>query len=187
MPLKGEARRRHDKARDNRRRAAHRKAKDAGVPGTPVHPNWPRPNEFGATTIDLLAVDVHDRVRELAAKSVPHTLIARCLGMTLPAFKKHCEVHPEFQAALDAGHAEEELWAVSRLRQMADSDGKQAVLATLAILNSRHGWRGEHRGGPPQVVINLPGPLSGDQYERLISTPQPVALPAPPASEGGDV
>jgi hypothetical protein len=167
-----------DRDRSERRKArsgkrANHKAKQRAslrARGLPTDTSKAQPNLYGATPLELNAPDVLERVADLAAASVPHTLIAKKCGMTLPAFKKHLEKHPEFQAALDEGHAREELWAVSRLRQMAEGEGRNAAIATLAILNSRHGWRGEQRG-PPQVVINLPGPQSHEEYARLVNAP----------------
>jgi hypothetical protein len=177
------ARRARDRKPEAAERYRKRDARRRARTGLPGNPHGPQPNAFGANTLDLLQPDILAKVTELASRSVPHSLIARCLGMTLPAFRKHCEANPDFQAALDAGHAEEEFWAVSRLRQVAEGDGKHAVLATLAILNSRHGYRGDNaKRVTPQVVINLPGTLPAEQYARLVES-EALLLPAEASRE----
>lgn len=180
MPLKGERRKAHDRERDKRRRREHRERT-----GTNLRTDRPKPNEFGATPIDLLAPDVLDHVARLASQSVPHSLIAKCLGMTLPAFRKHCEAHPEFQEALDVGGAMEELHLVNNLRAVADdADNPGSIAANIFLLKARR----QYSDRPDKVrVLNqqnnfftqLPTQQSMDDYVRSL----PAATPVLPAKE----
>ena len=72
-----------------------------------------------------------------------------------------------------------------RLFAVATDDAHpQAVTAAIFLLKARHGYRDqgpvEGGDGGPRVnlTFNLPAPLSGDQYRRLVEI-HSEALPAP--------
>jgi hypothetical protein len=164
MPHKSkEARRACERARD-------RKRYQQGTNGKGLL------NTLGATPADLLSPEVLAHVETAAAASVPPSLIAKSLGMTVIAFNKFAEANAAFREALARGHATEEMWLVNRLRQLAAGDSKQSVTAIAILLNGRHNYAGSKGPRVQQVQNNffaLPQPQSLDAYLQSLPSANP--------------
>lgn len=183
MPLKGEARRRHDKARDKRRRAAHRKAKAAGQ-CVPAQPHYAKPNAISPniTADNLTSPEVLEYVVAILSRGTPDALLRAALGLTAPAFAKLIDSSQEFKAAVEQGHAVAEQMLTDRLRDIALSDDRMAAPSAMFLLKTRHGYREKSEGArQPQIIVNLPAqPMSRDDYMRsLQDVTTRDALPAP--------
>jgi hypothetical protein len=114
--------------------------------------------------------DDYVKIEDLAARGCGHTQIARSLGIDAKTFRERLKDDEAAAAAYSGGKAEEELVLVSLLRKRAEQgDGPAAMF----LLKARHGYRdrGETDGASQpgvQVSINIPAPLSAQQYARLI-------------------
>jgi hypothetical protein len=126
-----------------------------------------------------------ETVRDLAEQGASEVEIARGLGLSYRTWVRLRAENEDLRAAYEEARRAEEGRLVGRLFKVAMDDGhQQSVTAAIVLLKCRHGYRDQGPTGDgadaPRVnlVFNLPAPLSGDQYQRLIEQ-HPGALPAP--------
>ncbi len=129
--------------------------------------------------------DAAKRIEELAARGLSIPSVARSLRTSVETFKRWLNEHPELREAFDAGRAEEELVLRGVLFDIATDKTKaprDRILASLSILNARHGWRTNEQPDQSRVnvVVNLPAarPLAdveiddGNGRTAIISVPE---------------
>lgn len=143
--------------------------------GRSGNPKGPRPR--------VLTKDEYATVKKLRASGISLISIATALGMNESTLTRRMRTDSKLRDALAAGFA---LWGdrhVAVLNKAAFERG--SVLASLAVLNSRFGWRGEEPAVERvNVTIALPAPLTDEQYGKLVEHASLPALPAP-AKENG--
>lgn len=141
-------------------------------------------------------------IRDLASNGVQETVLAKALGMDVKTWQKIRVDDPEANAAwLEAKCLEQDKLVGSLFRQAVgapaeyDAEGKLIraeqppfAPAGMFLLKTRHGYReqgpsdGASEGPKVNLVFNLPAPLNGEQYRRLVEV-HPSALPGPEARE----
>jgi hypothetical protein len=122
-------------------------------------------------------------VTKLAAKGVREKDIARAVGMSEPTWQRLKADFENVRNALDAGRQRMHDSLVGKLYERAMA-GETVPL--LFLLKTRFGYReGDELGdnARPQVIINLPAPMSAEQYEKVVQH-VPPALPVPADAEG---
>ncbi len=137
-------------------------------------------------------------IRDLASSGVQETVLAKALGLDLKTWRRIRDEDPDAKAAWEEARALERDKLVGSLFEQAvgypaeyDAAGnliraelKPSPVPAMFLLKARHGYRdaGPADGGDggPRVnlTFNLPAPLNGDQYRRLVEV-HPEALPAP--------
>ena len=130
-----------------------------------------------------------DVIREAAAKGVAETKLAKLLRMDFATWRRIREEDPAAKKVWEEAKAIERDVLAGRLFSVAmDDEHPQAVTAAIFLLKARHGYRDQGPAdtaadGPKvNLVFNLPAPLSGDQYRRLVEI-HPEALPSPGSQE----
>ena len=126
-----------------------------------------------------------DVIREAAANGVAETKLAKMLKMDFSTWRRIREEDPAAKRVWEEAKAIERDVLAGRLFAVAtNEEHPQAVTAAIFLLKARHGYRDvgavEAGDGGPRVnlTFNLPAPLNGDQYRRLVEV-HPEALPAP--------
>lgn len=109
-------------------------------------------------------------VARMAAKARHRVIIADALGLTYNQLQTCLKNDPALEGVFAEGRGRLEDELASGLYEQARAGN---ITASIFLLKSMCGWRdtGVDTGrGAPQVAvqINLPGPLSPDDYARLI-------------------
>ena len=130
------------------------------------------------TTLPANALEV---IREAASNGVKEHDLARALGLSFTTWKRIRDHDPEARRVWEEAKSIEEGKLVGVLFDKAVN--KQDTVAAIFLLKARHGYRdqGPTDGGSegrPVVNINIPGPLSSDQFAKLVEV-TPAALPRP--------
>ena len=130
-----------------------------------------------------------DLIREAAANGVAETRLAKALKMDFQTWKRIREEDPAAKKIWEEAKAIEHDKLTGRLMDIAlDADNPQSAVACMFLLKSRHAYRDNgpidsSTDGPRvNLVFNLPAPLSGDAYRRLVEV-HPEALPSPGGRE----
>lgn len=107
-----------------------------------------------------------DLVQGAAADGVSKQQIAHRLGVDVKTFRELLRRDEKAQEAYDLGNAANETELRNLLMEKARAGN---VTAAIYLTKARHGWtEGEAPDTRPNVVINLPGAMSPDQYMRAI-------------------
>lgn len=120
-------------------------------------------------------------VARMAAKARHRVVIADALGLTYNQLQTAIKNDPELEAVFGEGRGRLEDELASGLYEHARAGN---ITASIFLLKSMCGWRdtGVDTGrGAPQVAvqINLPGPLSPDDYERLVQVTPSAPVEGP--------
>jgi len=138
----------------------------------------------------------YDLARDLTATGWRLKDVARALGFcekTLLRMRKRDE---RLADSIEQGRGEEfQALVASLYRRALDPASKSGAAAAMFLLKARHGLR--EYGGPVEgegnrinIVLNIPGPLTPEQYDQLVShypetLTAPETPPALPAADGG--
>ena len=150
-------------------------AKRPATPSAPMLP--PRPHHTGRVrpNAKMLAL-----IHKLAAMGSRERGIYIAIGITDPTWQRLKREEPSVVEALHRGQEEFHNQLLADVVRMSKSNN---VVAPLFLLKARYGYRegDEPQDSKPQVIINLPGSASPEQYLKTITVEhnEPVALPAP--------
>lgn len=105
-------------------------------------------------------------IERAAAEGVSKHTIAQRLGIGAKTFRELLRRDERAQEAYDVGNAANETELRNLLMEKARAGN---VTAAIYLTKARHGWtEGEAPDTRPNVVINLPGAMSPEQYMRAI-------------------
>lgn len=115
--------------------------------------------------------DAADRIRKLATQGHRWLGIAARFDIDPKTLRNWREEFPELQTAYEEGR-ESERWTLHSLLSQQARNGN--TTAAIFLLKAAHGYReGDQsdQGGRVAIQINLPGPMTLDQF-RALGTPQ---------------
>ncbi len=121
-------------------------------------------------------------IRGMAENGASEVEIAKALGMNFRTWRRLRDEDPVARDAWAEARGIEEGKLVGKLFQQAIEENN--TTAAIFLLKARHGYRdvgpadGGDAGPRVNLTFNLPAPLNGDQYRRLVEV-HPEALPAP--------
>ncbi|MEX2125601.1 MAG: hypothetical protein WD795_17060 [Woeseia sp.] len=108
----------------------------------------------------------YDLIQQAAADGVSKQTIAHRLGVAVKTFRDLLARDEQAQESFDLGNAANETELRDLLMEKARAGN---VTAAIYLTKARHGWtEGEAPDLRPNVIINLPGALSPDQYLKTI-------------------
>ncbi len=111
-------------------------------------------------------------IRELASAGANEVHIAKALGMSFETWKRIRDEDEDAQAAWQEARAIECEALSGMLYRQAIED--KNTTAAIFLLKARHGYRdqgptdGSSEASRVAVVFNLPAPLSGEQWGKLV-------------------
>lgn len=116
-------------------------------------------------------------VRDLAADGWSIVGISHRLGVDPKTFNLWLEREPALQEAMALGREQERHVLHNIIYRRAVE--KEDTTAAIMLLNSRHGYRSDQadHSGRVAIQINLPGPMTMEQFTAL-SAPPPSTLEA---------
>lgn len=111
--------------------------------------------------------DAAELIRAYAADGWSKLGIAHGLGVNPRTLNRWLEDHPELSDAIALGREQEHHALYNML--FVEAVEKKNITAALAILNARHGWRGDQSGNANGVnlTIALPGAMTMQQFTSL--------------------
>ena len=130
------------------------------------------------------------RIKRMSSKGWRQTDICLALNMDFRTWKRLLQDDPEAKAAYDSGLGAEHQALVGKLFDTAvNAKGREAVTAAIFLLKARPGYReGEPLEAiqtPTVSIVNLPAPLTPEQYERIY-TAAPKEVVATAAKKEND-
>jgi len=138
----------------------------------------------------------YDLARDLTSTGWRLKDVARALGMCEKTLLRRRKVDERLADAIEEGRGSEfQSLVASLFRRALDPASKSGAASAMILLKSRHGLR--EYGGPVEgegsrinIVLNIPGPLTPEQYDQLVSHhPETLTArqtpPALPAAGGG--
>lgn len=103
----------------------------------------------------LISAGDRELVRKLGAHGIPHTTIAKIVGVSPPLIYKY------FSDEIEAAAGEANYQVAANLFARATSDTREAVTAAIFWLKSRAGWKDS------PATVELTGPGGGPVETRL--------------------
>lgn len=98
--------------------------------------------------------------------------IAEKMGVTQKTFDRWRNEYDDIREAFNRGRERERRSLHNRLYRTAiEGEGREAVLAAMFILKTRHGYReGDpvDSGGTRVNIFNLPGPMTREEFMKTV-------------------
>lgn len=116
--------------------------------------------------------DAAKRIQAAAADDFSIRGVAMALGINHEALTRWFEENPELKQAFDFGREQERHVLHNKLYRVAtEGTGKDAIIAAMFLLKSRHGYREgeqEQQSSRVHIELKLPAALPPAQYAEVI-------------------